>query len=45
VLGQTTPLRIGLAGLGFLGTVILIVADWSLHTRIRALIAQLKEDL
>lgn len=27
VLGDFTPLRIGLAGLGFLGTLVLIVAD------------------
>ena len=45
VLGDLTLLRIGLAALGFLGTVVLIVADWYLHTRIRAFIAQLREDL
>jgi hypothetical protein len=44
VLGETTPLRIGLAGLGFISTVVLAFVDWYLHSRIRALIAQLKED-
>jgi intracellular septation protein A len=44
VLGDFTFLRIGLAALGFLGTILLAVADWYLHRHIRALIAQLKEN-
>ena len=43
-LGEVTLFRVGLAGLGFLGTVTLAFADWYLHNRVRALIARLKED-
>lgn len=43
-LGQATLFRIGLAALGFLSTILLAVADWYLHKRVRALIAQLKEN-
>lgn len=43
LLGEATPIRLGLAGAGFLLTLILIVASWRMDQRIRALIAQLKE--
>jgi len=43
LLGEPTPLRLGLAGLGFSATLALAVILWRLDRRIRALIAQLKE--
>ncbi len=43
LLGDFTPLRLGLAGLGFLATLLLTMICWRLDKRIRALIAQVKE--
>ena len=43
LLGDHTPLRLGLAGVGALVTLMLIIGIWRLDRRIRALIAVIKE--
>jgi len=40
--GEPTPLRFGLAGLGFLGTLALGIVSWRLDRRIRAIITQME---
>jgi hypothetical protein len=43
LLGDPTFLRLGLAGVGFFITLILVVAVWRFERRIRRLIAQIRE--
>lgn len=45
VLGETSSLRIGLAGAGFLSMLLLFWGQWHLHKHVRSLIEQLKEDV
>jgi hypothetical protein len=45
ILGDFTLLRLGLAGLGFLGTLALTAICWRLGKRIRMLIEQIKEEI
>lgn len=45
LLGAHTPLRLGLAGVGLLVTLALVVALWRLDRQIRAFINQIKESL
>ena len=44
LLGDSTPLRLSLAGVGLLGTLALVGTGWRLERRTRALIAQITED-
>ncbi len=43
LLGDHTPLRLGLSGVGVLITLLLSVGIWRLDRRIRALIKEIKE--
>ncbi|MBI3246754.1 MAG: hypothetical protein HYZ50_09625 [Deltaproteobacteria bacterium] len=43
-LGEHTPLRLALVGLGFLSTLLLGIVSWRVYKRVGALIAQMKED-
>lgn len=43
LLGSHTPLRFGLAGVGVLVTLVLLVGVWRLDRRIRAFITAIKE--
>ena len=40
ILGEHTPLRLGLAGLGILATVALVELTWRSYRRVRELLAQ-----
>jgi hypothetical protein len=44
-LGEHTPLRLSVAGAGFLGTVGLAIMAWRSDLRIRRLIEEIQEDL
>lgn len=44
VLGELTPIRLGLAGLGLLGTVALLMTVWSFYRSIDQRIAHSQED-
>lgn len=43
VLGEPTPLRLALAGLGFLSTLALGIVSWRFYKRVGRLIAQIRE--
>lgn len=43
LLGDQTPLRLSLAGVGFFITLILAVTIWRFERRIRRLLAQIRE--
>jgi hypothetical protein len=45
LLGDHTPLRLGLASVGVLVTVVLVGVVWRLDRRIRRLIGQIKETI
>jgi hypothetical protein len=45
LLGDHTPLRLGLAGVGVLITLLLSVGIWRLDRRIRAFIKEIKEEV
>jgi hypothetical protein len=43
LLGETTSLRLGLAGVGLLGTLILAIGGWQKYRYIQMLIEQIQE--
>ncbi len=43
ILGDPTPLRLALAGLGFVSTLLLGIIGWRQYRRVQTLIEQMKE--